>query len=201
MADLITLDDYKILEGINSTQYDEKFETLITAVSALVRNYTGQEFDTYNTSPGITETFNLRWESDTVELSFGPVLQIQNVYERSAQSEAYTEIFSDGAGSPAGYDYVLETPCFLIRTTDSGYKNWPKGIGAVKVTYTAGYATVPKDLELAVADIVTYYHNNEQKQRQSIASATREGAPASAIRNDPGFPDHIRRVLDLYRNI
>ena len=201
MADLITLDDYKILEGINSTQYDEKFETLITAVSALVRNYTGQDFDTYNASPGITETFNLRWESDTVELSFGPVLQIQNVYERTAQSSGYEELFSDGAGSPASYDYVLETPCFLIRTTDTGYKNWPKGIGAVKVTYTAGYATVPKDLELAVADSVTYYHNNEQKQRQSIASATREGAPASAIRNDPGFPDHIRRVLDLYRNI
>jgi hypothetical protein len=89
-----------------------------------------------------------------VELSFGPVLQIQNVYERTAQSSGYEELFSDGAGSPASYDYVLETPCFLIRTTDTGYKNWPKGIGAVKVTYTAGYATVPKDLELAVADIV-----------------------------------------------
>ena len=29
MADLITLDDYKLLEGVNSTQYDEKFETLL----------------------------------------------------------------------------------------------------------------------------------------------------------------------------
>lgn len=201
MADLITLDQYKLLEGINSTQYDEKFETLITAVSALVRNYTGQEFDTYSGSPALTETFNIRWSSDTVELGYGPVLQIQNVYERSAQSEAYTELFSDGAGSPAAYDYVLETPCFLIRTTDTGYQNWPCGIGAVKVIYTSGYASTPADMQLAVADIVSYYHNNEQKQRQSIASATREGAPASSIRNDPGFPDHIRRVLDLYRNI
>jgi len=201
MADLITLDQFKLLEGINSTQYDEKFETLITAVSALVRNYTGQEFDTYSASPGVTETFNVRWGSDTVELGYGPVLQVQNVYERTSQSGSYTELFSDGAGSPASYDYILEKPCFLIRTDDAGYKNWPTGIGSVKVTYTAGYTSIPVDIELAVADIISYYHNNEQKQRQSIASATREGAPASAIRNDPGFPDHIRRVLDLYRNI
>ena len=198
MADLITLDDYKTLEGISSTQHDDKLEALIPAISKLVRNYTGQDFDTYNASPGVTETFNIRWESDTVELGYRPVLQILNVYERTAQSADYTELFSDGAGSPASYDYTLDE-CFLIRTTDSGYKSWPKGVKSVKVIYTSGYAEIPKDLELAVADIVTYYHKNEQTQRQSIASATREGPGASAINNDPGFPDHIRRVLDLYR--
>jgi len=147
MADLITLDQFKLLEGINSTQYDEKFETLITAVSALVRNYTGQEFDTYSASPGVTETFNVRWGSDTVELGYGPVLQVQNVYERTSQSGSYTELFSDGAGSPASYDYILEKPCFLIRTDDAGYKNWPTGIGSVKVTYTAGYTSIQVDIK------------------------------------------------------
>jgi hypothetical protein len=52
---------------------------------------------------------------------------------------------------------------------------------------------------LAVADLITYYHKDEYKERQSIGSASREGAGVSTIRNDPGFPDHIRRVLDLYR--
>ena len=72
-------------------------------------------------------------------------------------------------------------------------------MGSVQINYLAGYATTPADLKLAVADIVTYYHKDEWKERQSIGSATREGAGASAIRNDPGFPDHIRRVLDMYR--
>ena len=201
MADLITLDDYKLLEGVNSTQYDEKFEKLITSVSKLVRTYCNSEFDTYATSPGYTELFDIQWDTYTVQLKYSPVISITNVYERSSQSSAYTELFSNGAGSPAEYSWYLDSVSdSIFRTQESGkYKSWPCGVGSVKVTYLAGYVTVPTDLELAVADIITYYHKDEQKERQSIGSATREGAGSSAIRNDPGFPDHIRRVLDMYR--
>lgn len=55
MADLITLDEYKLLEGVNSTQYDEKFEQLITSVSQLVRTYCNSEFDAYAVAPGVTD--------------------------------------------------------------------------------------------------------------------------------------------------
>lgn len=201
MADLITLDDYKLLEGVNSTQYDEKFEKLITSVSKLVRTYCNSEFDTYATSPGYTELFDIQWDTYTVQLKYSPVISITNVYERTSQSSAYTELFSNGAGSPAEYSWYLDSISdSIFRTQESGkYKSWPCGVGSVKVTYLAGYVSVPADLELAVADIITYYHKDEQKERQSIGSATREGAGSSAIRNDPGFPDHIRRVLDMYR--
>lgn len=201
MADLITLDDYKLLEGVSSTQYDEKFEKLITSVSKLVRTYCNSEFDTYATSPGYTELFDIQWDTYTVQLKYSPVISITNVYERSSQSSAYTELFSNGAGSPAEYSWYLDSVSdSIFRTQESGkYKSWPCGVGSVKITYLAGYVSVPADLELAVADIITYYHKDEQKERQSIGSATREGAGSSAIRNDPGFPDHIRRVLDMYR--
>jgi hypothetical protein len=190
MADLITLDDYKVLEGVSSTQYDEKFETLITSVSKLVRTYCNSEFDTYATSPGYTELFDIQWDTYTVQLKYSPVISITNVYERSSQSTA-----------PAEYSWYLDSISdSIFRTQENGsYRNWAKGVGSVKVTYLAGYTTVPTDLQLAVADIITYYHKDEWKERQSIGSATREGAGASAIRNDPGFPDHIRRVLDMYR--
>jgi len=201
MADLITLDDYKLLEGVSSTQYDEKFETLITSVSKLVRTYCNNEFDAYATSPGVTEVFDIQWDSYVVQLKHSPVISITNVYERIGQAESYTELFSAGAGSPAEYSWYLDSVSdSVFRTYENGsYKNWPKGVGSVKVTYLAGYSTIPQDLKLAVADIVTYYHKDEWKERQSIGSATREGAGSSAIRNDPGFPDHIRRVLDMYR--
>lgn len=201
MADLITLDDYKLLEGMNSTQYDEKFEKLITSVSKLVRTYCNSEFDTYATSPGYTELFNIQWDTHVVQLKYSPIISITNVYERVGQATSYTELFTAGAGTPAEYSWYLDAVSdSVIRTNENGsYKNWPKGVGSVKITYLAGYTTAPADLQLAVADIITYYHNNEQKERQSIGSATREGAGSSAIRNDPGFPDHIRRVLDMYR--
>jgi len=201
MADLITLDDYKILEGVNSTQYDEKFETLITSVSQLVRTYCNNEFDTYASSPGYTQLFDIQWDSYVVQLKYSPVISITNVYERTGQTEAYTEIFRDGEGSPAEYSWYLDSVTdSVFRTNDNGsYKNFPRGVGSVKVTYLAGYVTLPVDLKLAIADIITYYHKDEWKERQTIGSATREGAGPSAIRGDPGFPDHIRRVLDMYR--
>lgn len=201
MADLITLDDYKLLEGINSTQFDEKFEKLITSVSQLVRTYCNNEFDAYATSPGYTEQFDIQWDTYVVQLSKSPVISITNIYERTSQSADYEELFRDGNGSPAQYSWYLDSISdSIFRTQESGaYKNWPHGVGSVKVTYLAGYTSTPQDLQLAIADIITYYHKDEQKERQTIGSATREGAGSSAIRNDPGFPDHIRRVLDMYR--
>ena len=201
MADLITLDEYKLFEGVNSTQYDEKFESLITSVSQLVRTYCSNAFDTYSASPGYTELFNIQWDTYVVQLRESPVIDILNVYERSTQSADYKELFSAGAGSPADYSWYLDTVSdSIFRTYESGqYRNWPKGVGAVKVVYTAGYVETPTDLKLAISDLVTYYHKDEWKERQTIGSATREGAGSSAIRNDPGFPDHIRRVLDMYR--
>ena len=201
MADLITLDDYKILEGVNSTQFDEKLETLITSVSKLVRTYCNSEFDTYASGAGYTEEFDIQWDTYTVQLKYSPVISITNVYERTSQSAAYAELFTGGAGATPSYDWYLDKISdSIFRTNEGGsYKNWPRGVGSAKITYLAGYVTVPVDLKLAIADIITYYHKDEWKERQSIGSASREGAGASAIRGDPGFPDHIRRVLDMYR--
>jgi len=201
MADLITLDNYKLLEGINSTQFDEKFETLITSVSKLVRTYCNSEFDTYASSPGYTEYFDIQWDTHTIQLKYSPVISITSVHERVGQASAYTQLYTNGGGTPAEYSWYLDAVSdSIFRTQESGaYKNWPRGVGSVKVTYLAGYTTLPTDLQLAVADIITYYHLNEHKDRQSIGSATREGSGSSSIRYDPGFPDHIRRVLDMYR--
>lgn len=200
MANLLTLDEFKLLEGINSTQNDDKFEQLLTGVSTLVRNYTGQNFDSYIGSPGKTELFDIQWDSHMVQLEETPVIEITGVFERKTQGEAYTELFRDGTNGKYEwyFDPLTES---VIRTQESGqYRTFPCGVGSVKVTYTAGYTSIPEDLKLAVADIVTYYHKEEYKQQQTIGSTTREGAVAT-IRNDSGFPDHIRRVLDLYRDV
>jgi len=79
MANLLTLDEFKLLEGINSTQNDDKFEQLLTGVSTLVRNYTGQTFDTYIGSPGKTELFDIQWDSHAVQLEETPVIEITGV--------------------------------------------------------------------------------------------------------------------------
>ena len=98
-------------------------------------------------------------------------------------------------------EYALDTVTDCVyRTTSSGYKNWPIGIETVKVVYTAGYSAIPGDLKLAVLDLITYYLKDEHKMRQSIAGASLQNQGSSGQTNNVGFPDHIKRVLDLYKN-
>lgn len=40
---------------------------------------------------------------------------------------------------------------------------WPAGRGNVKVTYTAGYSTIPKDLQLAATNLVAQLINGSEK--------------------------------------
>ena len=69
------------------------------------------------------------------------------------------------------------------------------------MVYTAGYESTPEDLKLAVYDLITYYLKDEYKQRQTLSGATRENSSTTSMTNSPAFPDHIKRVLDLYKNI
>ena len=78
------------------------------------------------------------------------------------------------------------------------------GPGRVEVIYKAGYdignKLLPGDLSLAVADLVTYYYKDQTKSRQTIAGASLQVNPTSTQRDNIGFPDHIRRILDLYKS-
>ena len=95
-------------------------------------------------------------------------------------------------------DYYLDTTTdSVLYVTGSTYKNWPTGPGSVKVTYTAGYSVCPTDLRLAVVDLIKYYMKDEHTQRRTLSGATIENQGTSEGR---GFPDHIKRVLDLYKN-
>ena len=72
-------------------------------------------------------------------------------------------------------------------------------MGAVRITYKAGYAECPKDLQLAIFDLITYYVKDEHKQRQTLGGATLQNQGTSSLNDNVGFPDHIKRVLDMYK--
>ena len=195
MANLITLAEYKEAEGLQSAKDDLQINSLITSVSQLVKTYCGNSIiDFYSSNK--TETFNIDYETYAVQLTESPVVSIVSVEMRGTYREAYTTL------TTGAYEYFLdEKTDSVIRTTDgSTYKNWPRGPGAVKIVYKAGYASTPEDLKLAIADLITYYLKDEHKQRQTIAGASIQNQASSSQRNNVAFPDHIKRVLDLYKN-
>ena len=190
--DLISLADFKTLAEITSSQHDAKLTELIDSVSQLVKTYCGQSFLDYYSSAK-TEFHTKNFDTHIVELSESPVVSITSVGERNSPSSSYTTLTENT-------DWVLDsTTDSLYRMSGSLYKNWKTGPNVVKVIYKAGYSELPQDLRLAVVDLIMYYHKNEQKQRQTIAGATIQNQNTSSTRNSVAFPDHIKRVLDLYK--
>ena len=195
MTDLVTLIDYKAAEGVTTPKNDAQLNFIIPSVSQLVKTYCANSFvDYYSTNK--VDTINVNWGTHLIQLTESPVNSIVSVEERETYDSAYVTL------TTTSYEYYLDSATdSLIRTTGgTTYKNWARGPGAVRVTYRAGYASLPADLRLAVFDLITYYLKDEHKERRSIAGASIQNQASSSQRNNVAFPDHIKRVLDLYKN-
>jgi hypothetical protein len=193
MANLIDIDTYKISEAIVSTKDDSRINSLIASVSQLVKTYCGNSIVDHYSSNKV-ETFSINWGTNLVQLTETPLVTIVSVEERDDYSSSYTTV-------PAT-EYFADTTLDVVYrvSTNGGKKNWPGGPAAVKITYKAGYPDCPADLQLAVIDLVTYYLKNEHKARQTMQGASIQNNTSSSQRDNVAFPDHIKRVLDLYKN-
>jgi hypothetical protein len=192
MTDLVTLAEYKESEGIASPKEDLRLATLVPAVSQLVKTYCGNSLiDYYSTNK--EETFSINWDTYVIQLTESPVNTIVSVQKRDSVSESYSTVPST--------DYYLDKATdSVLYVTGSTYKNWPRGAGSVKVTYMAGYAATPADLKLAIFDLITYYLKDEHKERRTLGGASIQNQGSTSLRDSVAFPDHIKRVLDLYKN-
>lgn len=192
MADLVKKEDYKTYRKISSNSDDTKIEQLVSAVSTLVKNYCGLSFvDYYATEK--TETFDIFEDGITkVFLDELPVVTLVSVEERAGQGSEYSVLGST--------EYSVNSALGIVtRTNGISESVFAKGPASVRVVYTAGYQYTPKDLELAIYDMITYYLKDEHKERRSVVNSSIVNQSTSSIDRDVGFPDHIRRVLDMYK--
>lgn len=194
--DLITLEDYKTFKGISGYSEDAKITPLITSVSQLVKTYCGRTFlDNYDNA--ITEFYSITYDTTFIQPRETPIKEVISVSERDSVIGTYVEL---GAA-----DYYLDTyydSIFRINNNGTTYKTFTQGPGSVKIVYKAGYEFCPEDLKLAVIDLINYYLKEDWKVSRTIGSATMQSSGPVGKLGNPGsavFPDHIKRVLDLYR--
>jgi hypothetical protein len=195
MADLVTLSDYKEAEGISSPKDDLRISRIIPSISQLVKTYCGNTIVDFYSSNKI-EDFDVYWDTYAVQLTESPVVSVVTVQERGGYDEPYATL------TTGAYEYYLDTRTdSIVRTNESGGRlNWKQGVASVRVTYKAGYASTPQDLRLAVFDLITYYLRDEHKERRTLGGATIQNQSSTTQRDNVAFPDHIKRVLDLYKN-
>ena len=200
MADLITLQQYKDFAGLTGVTMDARINVIVDSVSELVKNYCGTSFiDDYSSAK--TEYFDIKDNVTTrVMLDEGPVNTVTSVQERDSQADSYVTLITENSDNSGKYEYIVDTMTdSIVRTDENVDKAFPKGRKAVKVVYTAGYSSCPEDLKLALFDLVKYYLKDERKERMTIAGATVHNSVSTSIKNNAGFPDHIKRVLDMYK--
>ena len=197
MADLVTIHEYKDAEGLRGEKDDERLGVIIPKVSDLVKKYCGVSFIDYF-STDKTETFTINDDyTNTIIMSESPLVSVTSVKERANYSDAYTTLTTNA------YQYYVDLESDSITRTDTHGNpiNFQKGLGAVQVAYKAGYSSTPSDLKLAIFDLINYYMKDEHKERRTLGGATQQNQGTSGIRDNSDFPDHIKRVLDLYRVI
>ena len=183
MADLITVAEYKDAEGLRGEKDDDRLAVIVPQVSDLVKKYCGISFVDYFSSDKV-EVFNIDDNfTSTIIMSESPLVSITKVEERTSYSEAYQEL------TTGKYQYYADVDTdAVVRTNEQGqYVNWARGLGSVKITYKAGYSTCPRDLQLALFDLVNYYMKDEHKERRSLGGAQVQNQGTSGIRTSSDF--------------
>lgn len=193
MTDLVTLQEYKEYKGQKNPEDDSKRLTIISAVSALVETYCDRKFKSYYTYPAVEYYSALNTE---LYLRNFPVVEVVSVELSINGGVSYDPLIE---ADPEGLGYLVNLEEGILYTQNPRRPFAyivQRAFNSLKVTYRAGYETLPLDLKLAVMDLVHYYEKEQQVPSKSLMSANVENAiPYDSIQ----FPAHIARILNMYR--
>jgi len=187
---LVTLAEYKTYAGISSTNQDAEINAIIPIVSQLVKTICGRSFNDY-VNDAKEDITSGGWPK--LYLTETPLLSVSGVEYSTDYGNTYTSLteFIDYA-----VDREDNSIC-SIGNDSRGYPiEFPKYINGYKITYYAGYETLPADLKVAVLDMLTYYIKHEGSVHSPKAPGTNT-VQIEYITNTK-LPAHISRVLDLY---
>ena len=181
MADLVSKADYKVYLGISSTNQDNIIDFLIPKVSEFVKTYCRRSFIDYVSSAKI-EYFNGGIPFYLVQEQ--PLISVQDLFYSTDYGQTYTAL-------TVNVDYVVDGDLVVPIGTE-----FPYVLKGYRLVYSAGYASVPNDLKLAVYDLMSYYMKND------VAVNAVKGTNATTMQieyiTDTALPSNIKRVLDMY---
>jgi hypothetical protein len=181
---LISVAEYKTYSGISSTNQDAALTLVIPKVSELVKSICRRTFVDYIDDPKVEVARSCT--NNRFLLQETPVVQVLSFEFSENFGQTYTSLVEF-------QDYVVDEDAVEIIAYP--YKDYQK-VRAFRVTYNAGYDSVPEDLKMATMDLVQYYMRNDSAVHttKAISPNTMQIEYVSST----NLPAHIKRVLDLY---
>ena len=125
-------------------------------------------------------------------LDVWPVVSVSSIYDDpTLDFTSATYLVSSG-------DYALaDAGRGLVRlTSTSAHGAWSDTKGAIKATFTAGYATIPEDLKHAARLAVRHWWSLRQKQ--GLTNATSAGQSRGFV-DQTFLPDEVKAALNAFR--
>ena len=111
-------------------------------------------------------------------------------------SDDQRSIWIRQAGSPVGFSYAA-SPNNRIPSTPG----FSRGVGNVVLTYNAGFAAVPNDLEIASRRMIAVYYKRKQTLDLSSEAEAAGGTTATTKYRDWKVPPEVACVVDFYRRL
>lgn len=158
----VTLPEVKAHLIVTSTDDDTLLTALITSCRKAIEQYTNLSI-VAKTIIFIADLYK-EWE-----LPYGPVVAITGVQTRTGTEgsgpQSYTTLTS--GWNQSGEDFISFIPVNNTPGYDSTYAWWPdlpfsqnQLNNRYRITYTAGYGTVPEPLKLAILNEIAYRYEN-----------------------------------------
>lgn len=184
-GDLTTLANVKAYSpGLETTRQgtDDTFDALLARLITAVSDQFRAEAGTDPVLATYTETRNGHGRN-AMTLNHGPVVAVTSVKVDGTTIPARPSVSGDG--------WVLDGDRVLLVGSV-----FTDGTGNVEFTYSAGYATIPGDLEQAVIKMVCLQF--QDRKRIGVASSSIAGESTS-FNSDGSVLAYWRSVVESYR--
>lgn len=179
MSDLTTLANVKQYLTVNVTTDDALLTRLISAASAFIQSWLNRNL----ASQTYTETRNGHG---------GYVLPLANYPVTAVSSVAVDNVAIPAASDPTQTGYVFSDKALYLN----GYC-FSRGFQNVAVTYTAGFATIPLDIEQACIDLVGLKY----KERNHIGQTSKTLGQETINYSQMDISDAVKATLSQYRKV
>ena len=191
---LLKIHEAKRRLGINSDEHDLLLLDLITDVSSLIETYCDRHFeadDYIEYQDGLGEDYFLTDE--------WPINSIASIYDDPDREFTSSSLVDSGYYTYYPYEgkvMLVATGAIIGVNLYTVFSTSQRGI---KITYNAGYTTIPSDLKMIASEIMMKKFKNIQDKRTGITSIGSAGESFSITLTDV-LPDHKMILNAKYRN-
>ncbi len=188
-TELCTTADLKVLLGISSASQDALLALIKASVEQFAKTYTGRDLLVPDAA------YVEYYDGDgcgSLRLDQHPIISVSSIYIDSAR------VFAAASLIPAT-DIIGDAKSYLLGFVELLTYRFTRGVKNVKVTYSAGFATVPADLSNAVKLIIAKQFKVAEKKM--FAEGSYNIGDTTVTLSPDAFPKDAMKTLDAYRRV